>query len=129
MPVSGSAAWTPQACFLSDELNSLPAPVLHGLVRACSANESALSYKLLQCVDGWALLTVATVQISQTHMAIYLAFMHASHRSCISIYNIVILHTVDHFWLTKRECHYLQELQPELLAHTWCLNRKLHAPH
>ena len=81
---------------IRNELNSLPAPVLHGLVRACSANESALSYKLLQCVDGWALLAVAAVQISQTHMAIYLTFMHASHRSCISIYNIVMLHNVDH---------------------------------
>ena len=32
---------------IRNELNSLPAPVLHGLVRACTASDSALSYKLL----------------------------------------------------------------------------------
>ena len=32
---------------ICNELNSLPAPVLHGLVRAYTANDSALSIKLL----------------------------------------------------------------------------------
>ena len=83
---------------ICDELNSLPAPVLHGLVRTCSA--SALSYKLLHVLMAvrTKLPGVAGVQlVSQTHMVIYVALLHASHRSCTSVYNIVLLHTVDQF--------------------------------
>lgn len=32
--------------------------------------------------------------VSQTHMVVYLALLHASHRSCISMHNFVMSHPV-----------------------------------